>query len=124
MLVASWRGEGEPEYKGKRLSEWVEIYPGNPTAERAIVALSTNMLPQLVKWLEYRPSKARLRVDENSDKLPRILSDSGIVRWLLRDRADERAYLALYTLEVLGLRAAPTIPQLLSQAQRNAGGPA
>src|SRR6266404_2982002 len=74
VLVAVFaRREREPEYGGKRLSEWVRQYyqprkyGGSPNADidasSALRNIGTNALPHLVRWLNYYeapPWKSRL----------------------------------------------------------------
>ena len=59
-LVAFWPGEREPEYQGKRLTEWL-IFRGTAKsevqvreAEDAVRHIGTNGLPCLIKWMSYR----------------------------------------------------------------------
>src|SRR5580765_6800100 len=53
VLVAVFgRREREPEYGGKRLSEWVKKLPGED-AEKGIREIGTNALPYLLKWIRY-----------------------------------------------------------------------
>ena len=57
------RGPKEPEYQGKKLSEWVtfhshgsKVAPNNPDfAASAIRNIGTNAVPWLVRWIAYEP---------------------------------------------------------------------
>jgi len=58
-VVAFWPGEREPEYNGKKLSEWIEVYidgigrrnySQQAEAVKAIQTMATNALPCLLKW--------------------------------------------------------------------------
>src|SRR5258708_6268188 len=61
VLVAVLSREREPEYGGKRLSEWVKAYargpgvgairPGGPADPIALA--ETNTIPFLLKWIRY-----------------------------------------------------------------------
>jgi len=60
--VLSFRPEREPEYGGKKLSEWVDIfstadtpnlYPARTEAAEAISRMGTNAIPFLVNWMSY-----------------------------------------------------------------------
>ena len=57
LLVALFPREHEPEYEGRKLSEWVAISSGNATpADRRRVAqaydhIGTNALPYVLRWL-------------------------------------------------------------------------
>ncbi len=54
-IVVLSRREREPEYGGKRLSEWVDELPESRdgAAEKAVRNIGTNGLPFLVKWMLY-----------------------------------------------------------------------
>ena len=61
LLVCGVFREGEPEYGGKRLSEWVQVLGaravnGGDThlADEAIRHIGTNALPYLLKMVELR----------------------------------------------------------------------
>jgi len=74
VLVAIFASrEREPEYGGKRLSEWVEkLVPPrassqNPEvieqkrrAEEAVLELRNRAVPFLLEWIRYKPSPARI----------------------------------------------------------------
>jgi hypothetical protein len=58
-VVTFWPGEKEPEYNGKKLSEWIEVdvdgiarrdYSQQAEAVKAIETMGTNALPCLLKW--------------------------------------------------------------------------
>src|SRR5438270_12088434 len=64
LAVASWPGEREPEYKGKKLSEWLLAYRDGLTnrvvqeeAAKAVRQIGTNSLPFLVSWMDYEQPK-------------------------------------------------------------------
>src|SRR5437660_11441199 len=74
VLVAVFNREREPEYGGKRLSEWVEQYADHSDslgqkaeAADAIRHIGTNAVPYLIEWLQYEtpPWKRRLRRQAN-----------------------------------------------------------
>jgi hypothetical protein len=68
VLVALSKREREPEYGGKRLSEWVLALPPSPTggtdAELALRSIGTNAVPFLLKWIDYEPAAWRIKVYE------------------------------------------------------------
>jgi len=62
-VVAFWPAEREPEYNGKKLSEWLEIYQSGrlgtlglnesrAEASDAINQIGTNALPWLMRWIQ------------------------------------------------------------------------
>lgn len=57
-VIAFWPEEREPQYNGKKLSEWLELSRSvdrsdRSSAEDAVRKIGTNALPWLVKWLNY-----------------------------------------------------------------------
>src|SRR4051812_15980857 len=52
VTVAFWPAETEPEYQGKKLSEWLSRFKDSGTIE-AIHTIDTNCLPILVRWIDY-----------------------------------------------------------------------
>jgi hypothetical protein len=110
--AAFWPGEKEPEYKGKKLSEWIEEDRSNPSVKEAIVAIGTNSLPLLVKWASYEPSKLRDLLNKALDELPARIRYNRAVEWVFRDRGDERGGIAAETFWVLGPRGNPVIKDL------------
>ena len=91
VVVCSSR-EREPEYGGKRLSEWVDRYSGEFgdltwEADRAIRQIGTNGIPCLLKWLGYEtPTWNR--------KLNRIISSFN-ASWQIADKREVRAQNAI-----------------------------
>jgi len=119
LFAIAWPGEKEPEYKGKKLSEWLEIYGKSNISveqrEQAPVALKhigTNAVPFLLKWIncDARPRyRARL-----AGKLPAWAQKTSVgQKWL---RSDVDAFLAgnnaVAGFQVLGEEAASAIPAL------------
>ncbi len=114
--VGFWPAQKEPEYQGTKLSEWVamtEESPHLPIVETAIITIGTNNIPLLLHWLDYKQSKIREWVDDHSDSMPDKL------KFLVRNRADERADAAETVFRVLGMRATAAIPELLRQAPQH-----
>jgi len=126
VAVSFWPGEKEPEYQGKKLSEWVDKaltadLPryGNPEvpevaeARGAIQQIGTNALPYFVKWLHYERPRWREKISLAYEKLP-ILFRSESVAERIRgyDTSMQRARAHCGFL-LLGVDAAPAIPALL-----------
>src|SRR5436190_11030189 len=72
LLVCGVFREREPEYGGKRLSEWVEVYviPERSVPpvrveeiDDAIRHVGTNALPYLLRWMRYEPPLLRIYAD-------------------------------------------------------------
>jgi len=113
VLVAVFaRREREPEYGGKKLSEWVRLYSHldrNPSdIANAIQHLGTNAIPYLLKWISYdTPSwKAELYGALNS-RLPKVNR-----RWRLTDAQAERAEDAAEALQFVGPDVVGALPDL------------
>src|SRR5678816_2434558 len=52
VAVAVWPGPKEPEYQGKKLSEWLEMHNDRPAkSTEAVRAIGTNAIPFLVRWI-------------------------------------------------------------------------
>jgi hypothetical protein len=107
LVTVFGRREREPEYGGKRLSEWVMKLPSEG-AEKAIRAIGTNALPYLMKWIRYdMPSwKQRLYGGVNA-ALSSLNSE-----WGLSDEQTFRSDRAVDAFRVLGGQAKPAIPEL------------
>src|SRR6266550_2105761 len=79
--VAFWRGEREPEYQGRKLSEWLAMYGDdegrgpewverNGRAVEAIRRIGTNGLPWLMRWAFYEPSEWKTKSLSLLEKMP------------------------------------------------------
>jgi len=113
-IVVCFRPEREPEYEGKKLSEWVRELPSNyfqtgeSDAQRAIRHIGTNAIPYLLKWMRYE-------VPNGKDKLYRAVNQ--VIKRLhmprrIFNQKEERARAAGLALEVLGLEVVRAIPEL------------
>jgi hypothetical protein len=101
-----WPQKKEPEYQGKKLSEWVTAPVGaNGTLEvrKAMLAMGTNCVPFLVAWVQYDPPAWRKRLFELARYLH--LGPS-------RDTRADRAEAAWSLMTVLGPQAAGAVPAL------------
>jgi HEAT repeat protein len=115
-VVAFWPGEREPEYNGKKLSEWCLFYwwtPDGPSkreqAHMAINHIGTNALPFLLEWLRYDHPTPKERTVDIIDWL-RVRLTKNTVRISLRPLV--RAQVAGLGFEALGTNASPAIPAL------------
>jgi len=119
---ALWPAEKEPEYQGKKLSDWlIDPYRTAPTSatgrptrlilasadqSMAICQIGTNALPFLLRWLDYQPS-------DNEKKLRTLLwriPNSALRNTLAR--RDRLAFGAKSALSLLGTDATSAIDQL------------
>ena len=112
-----WPGEREPEYKGKKLSEWLRRHRDSVSeqaeAANAVRRIGTNAVPWLLKWMDYSdlpPWKERLF--RSAAKYPRI-RNSKLFRSALRATESDRNFMAAaYGFEILGADAKEAIPTL------------
>src|SRR5438105_1989920 len=125
VFLAVFRPEREPEYGGKKLSEWVESY-GLPeqwdssnrfraacfsNADKAIGHIGTNAVPYLVGWVLYEQPRWKWRLHY---RLGAILRETPN-RAGFRDKRLQRAAGATLAFKALGSEASQAIP-VLSQA--------
>src|SRR5580765_3923617 len=73
VAAAVWPGPREPEYQGKKLSEWLEGQLEYPRGcAEAVQAIGTNGVPFLLRSLEYRYSPWKLGVFRFYQKHPGV----------------------------------------------------
>jgi len=112
LVVVFWPGPKEPEYQGKKLSDWVEIGTGprgtiRPISEynnenaKALSSFGTNSLPYLMKWIRFEEPSWKVRASKAYQNLPRQLRLSGIEVWLSCEKEKRRAGNAAYLLALL-----------------------
>jgi hypothetical protein len=76
-----WPGEREPEYQGKKLSEWLTLYSqtfsdesgrkeAHASAAQAVRHIGTNAIPYLLKWIRYETPDWRNKLESHIEKLP------------------------------------------------------
>ena len=107
VLLVVFSREREPEYGGKRLSEWVMKLPDD-AAEKAIRQIGTNALPYLLKWIGYAVPAWKGRLYEAVNPNLNSLNSE----WGLYDKRDLRATQASSAFAFLGLQAQVVIPEL------------
>jgi len=121
LIVAGALREREPEYGGKRLSEWVRALPldssrtGSSEAEVAVRQIGTNAFPYLLKWVDYEPAAWKLKVYE---ALGRLQQGKG------RLYEDKRMLLAMGAARAFGALGAgdPDTEDKLFRLQGNTNG--
>src|SRR5438045_2270691 len=78
MVALVWPSEKEPEYGGKKLSEWLNrpltapVVGMQPSSEcrHAVRQMGTNAIPVLLVWLQREPSPWRGRLTDVAFRLP------------------------------------------------------
>ena len=120
-LAAFWPGEREPEYNGKKLSEWLnqssnrEWDESNSHTSKEIAAvriIGTNALDCLTKWVTYRPPMWVNTCARTFDKLPQRFQNRRIMLWFY-ELQYHRRQLALRGFVILGAEGAVAVPKLL-----------
>ncbi len=108
LAVTFWPGEKEPEYQGKKLSEWVELASNTQEeqkAQSAVRQIGTNALPWLLKWTKHEPWHEKhhgILIAFLPTTLKERISATG---W-------KQTGLAAKGFQALGAQATPAIPQL------------
>lgn len=110
VVAVVWPREHEPEYEGKKLSEWLmgERPLGEPANARAkaIHQIGTNALPFLLRWIRYETPPWRKKL---SSAIRKINTKAWVA---FRDKKADRAKGARLGFEILGPQASPAIPEL------------
>jgi hypothetical protein len=121
------RSQREPEYNGKKLSEWAEMraipavtaFPlSQGDIERVVRGMGTNALPWLVEWLDDEPlPRWQTKVLKFIQKFPKRLGGDYATRSLSPVSRDRRAHLARTGIHLLGDDARAAIPDLARLAK-------
>jgi hypothetical protein len=116
VLIAWPRGPKEPEYQGKKLSEWIEVYAKSTNdhqteAEDAIRAIGTNSLPWLVPRIAFDVPAWQQRLMR-----VKVLAIPLQQAWL---RREARAREAMGALLLLGHDAKAAVPPLVKVLDSN-----
>jgi hypothetical protein len=117
LIRAISQKNADPVYNGRPLSEWLErAFPAHRgdiedfrQATNAVLAIGTNALPALTRWVAYEPTKLDLWVAKHSFTLANRLSN-------LEGRLDQ-ARLAVRGFSILGPAASPAAPALIRLMQ-------
>ena len=111
--------EREPTYKGHTLSEWLGQQKGHWGAnllldDDPILAIGTNAIPTLLKWISYEPSPWRNKIARLVERV------SANLRRRLFYKPVERANDAVRVFRILGPRARAAVPELTRLALTSA----
>jgi len=119
LVAVLWPGQKEPEYQGKKLSEWLLTYV-NPVAldpvrqDQALNAvrhIGTNGLPFLVKWISYREPNWRDKLANALIRSPVPFARTRLVHLVLGS-SGTRARVAMLGFQILREDAVPAVPAL------------
>jgi len=93
IIIAFWPEKKEPEYRGKKLSEWLPTYDGpevvwrrgdpwTPAGREALRQIGTNAIPCLIRWIRYERPVWKDKVAIGYGKLPRAVVSTSIANRL------------------------------------------
>jgi hypothetical protein len=112
-MVAFWPGEREPEYNGKKLSEWLALQRYRPEeASDAIRAIGTNALPVLVSWAEYQMPAWRFELARGYSSFPRPIYSDSRADFFINRKGTMRSFNSVFAFRILGTNASAAIPEL------------
>jgi len=112
-IFVFWPEEKEPEYNGKKLSEWLAVQREQPEeVTRAVRAIGTNGLPFLVKWAEFQIPNWQISILRVYTKLPGQMQSGSVATWMGWNERTMRAYSTRFAFRVLGADGASVVPEL------------
>jgi len=111
--IALRLGEPEPQYHGKKLSQWLALQHQRPQeVVDAVRAMGTNALPFLVKQVEYEIPAWRMSLVRVHSKLPTWMRKDWIRAQIFPLELRMRSGQAIFGFHVLGTDAYAAIPEL------------
>jgi hypothetical protein len=112
--VLLWPREREPEYNGLTISKWLDRWAdGHPEDfVYAVSEMGTNATPFLLRAVGYKQPRWKAWLVGSIRYWPDPLVDSRCADWLIKDKAENRAYAAMYGFIMLGRKAEPVLPEL------------
>jgi hypothetical protein len=114
LAILLWPREREPEYNGLTISKWLDRW-ADGRSEGFVFAVSemgTNATPFLLRAVGYKQPRWKAWLAGSIRYWPDPLVGSRCVDWLLKDKAENRAYAAMYGFAALGRKAEPVLPEL------------
>jgi hypothetical protein len=114
-----WPREREPEYQGKKLSEWILVYNSSEAdsatrheAPEAVRQIGADALTWLLKWMQYREPPWKSNLFYYFQKLPPAFKIRVIERSLAPVSQNRPQYVAVWGFWILHEQAAPAVPEL------------
>jgi len=122
VIALGFRPAREPEYEGKKLSQWVDRYGESfarigsnlpPLEDDPIYRIGTNGIPFLLKWLQYeQPAWKRSLYHAVNFALDKVNPD-----WEITDRWERRANGSGIAFYILGPAGSGVVPELIRLAR-------
>lgn len=134
--VVVWPGPKEPQYQGKKLSEWVGCQPGpvgymgnpgifwrawvysDPASIAAVWHTRTSCIPFMIKWVGYERPRWKDRVCTAYWSLPRRVLSKSAEQSLGYGKSERLADGAMSGFATLGSYGAPAVPELIEILKR------
>jgi hypothetical protein len=118
LTIAIWPGEREPEYQGKKLSEWLKRYRSGgrerDEAAEAVRQIGSRAVPCLLSWMDNGDLPAwKLRLFRLTAAHPRIITSRLFRKVMQLPNSDRNAFAAYQGFEILGPEAKAAIPALI-----------
>lgn len=120
LAIALWPGEGEPKYKGHKLTWWLGIKrpPGVTITKEeyreAVHGFGTNAIPYILKKIRLRQPEWRRTAVQAYLKWPRPLVWAWVAESLYSPDAETMAFFLPHWFTALGADGAPAVPELIS----------
>ncbi len=121
VAVVVWPGPKEPEYQGKKLSEWLATRSEHPQeSAEAVKAIGTDAIPYLLRWLSYEFPHWEGEVGDFYARHPTWIGSSYAARFD-RDKNFDQILHAAAGFAILGPSAKAAIPRLVKIATSSNG---
>jgi hypothetical protein len=82
----------------------------------AVKQIGTNAVPFLLRWIQYETPKWRRPLGAMASILPTFIEDTRCVQWIVKDKSEERAEMAMLAFEILGSDGTSAVPELQRMA--------
>ena len=138
VAVSVWPGPREPEYQGKKLSEWVRYggrgsfaftisfeppssrlwVSGNRERDAAVRHLGTNVIPCFIRWAGHEEPRWKAQAAISYKRWPRILRNGSLQGWFEYSDKKRVADGVVAGFLALGRSRASAVPDLVQILRR------
>jgi hypothetical protein len=112
LAILVWPREREPEYKGVKLSAWLDRGQPDPDFAPTFQHMGTNALPFLIHAVKYEEPRWRTWFRHATSNWPRSLRNNSLWHCLWRLTPEIRANSSVFAFRVLGADALPALNEL------------